>query len=512
MSGLPRMADVNGNSSTDMNCSPILQNTPNISNTSSIVAKSCKCSSSSDDNFHEVLDQKADVNVGLEPSREGGDVEKITPTVTVHTNPCISGNNMNKQSNFETVGKEEQLCPGESSEAKVELCDHQLGLCDTTSEVCHEEKLRITCMPIVDVFTDSAHVNPPVFSSKGSQYRPSFHSAVLSPENSVMQSLHQLLQEESATESFGSRQVCNGTATTSNGNSRPSADKLLVPQGNAEPGLLTSSSNIELVTKTTSHSVPASMQENHLRIQSHAKTTIPFSNLENKKEDITPSLLLTEISQTPVTLSCPIMPLSPQFVSTAVDMAVNSLSPEFSYSSFNCSSKQLSVGSSSIPLASNQMTVDSTLSPCLQVSAATHQQVAEPKVSVVKEEIVPSCFMGISSSSGSQDTASVITADNTNITPENPTSISNFTPCSKCNSLLVCSCSKASASEVVPAVSALSCSAFCEGICSCDTNENKPNLSPPDVKPQISPVVVSMILMLPTGNCGFPCLVESEGS
>ena len=506
------MAEVNGNSLTDVNCSQVLQNPPNISNTSSIRAKSCKCSSSSDDNFHEVLGQKANINVGLEASREGGDVEKITPNVTVQTNPCISGNYMNKQSNFETVGKEKHLCPTESTEAKVELCDHQLGLCDTTSKVCYEKKPTITCAPIVDTFTDSAHVNSPVCYSKGSQYRPSFHSSVLSPENSVMQPLRQLLQEESATESFESHQVCNGTSATSNGNSRPSAD-MLVPQGNAEPGLQTSSSNIKLVTETTSHSVPTSMQDNHLRIQSHAKSTIPFSNLENKKEDITTSLLLTEITQTPVTLSCPIMPLSPQFVSTAVDMAVNSLSPEFSYSSFNCLSKQLSVGSSLIPLASNQMTVDSTLSPCLQVSAATHQQVAKSKVSIVKEEIVPSSFMGISSSSGSQDTASVITADNTNIAPENPTAISNFTPCSKCNSLLVCSCSKASASEVVPAVSALSCSAFCEGICSCNRSGNVPNSSPPDVKPQIFPVVVSMILMLiPTGNCGFPCLVESEGS
>ena len=250
------------------------------------------------------------------------------------------------------------------------------------------------------------------------------------------------------------------------------------------------------------------MQENDHGVQSHAKTTIPFLKLENKKEDITPSLLLTKIPQTPVTMSCPIMSLSPEFVSTAIDMAVSSLSPEFSSSTSDCSSQQL--GSSSIPLASDQATVDSSLSPCLQVSAATQQQVAESKVSVIKEKPVPSSFTGISSSSFSQDIASVITADNTNIAQENQTSISNFTPCS--NSLLVCSCSKASASEVVPAVSPLSSSAFCEGICSSNTNGNVPNSPPPDVKPQIRPVVVSMILMLPTGHCGFACVVASQGS
>ena len=274
------MVEGNGNSSTDVNFTQMLQNPPNICNASSINgAKSCKCSSSNDDSFHEVIDQKADVNVGLEASREGGDVEKISPNVTVHTHPCISGNYINTQSN-------------------------------------------------------------------------------------------------------------------------------------------------------------------------------------------------------------------------------SSLSPEFSSSTSDCSSKQL--GSSSIPLASDQTTVSSSLSPCLQVSAATQQQVAESKVAVIKEEPVPSSLTGISSSSFSQDIASVITADNTNIARENRTSISNFTPCSKCNSLLVCSCSKASASEVVPAVSALSSGAFCEGMC--NTNGNVPNSPPPDVKPQIFPVVVSMILINASHRPLWVCL------
>ncbi|XP_074614722.1 helicase-like transcription factor [Acropora palmata] len=346
-SGLRRMVEGNGNSSTDVNFTQMLQNPPNICNASSINgAKSCKCSSSNDDSFHEVIDQKADVNVGLEASREGGDVEKISPNVTVHTHPCISGNYINTQSNFETVGKEEQLCTGESTEGKVELCDHQVGLCDTTSNVCYEKKPTITCAPIVDAFTDSAHVNPSVCFPKGSDYRSSFHSFNLSSENNVVQRLSQLLQEESATGSVGSHQVCTGPATTSS--------DIVVPQGNAEPGLQTSSSKIKLVTETTSHSVPTNMQENDHGVQSHAKTTIPFLKLEKKNEDITPSLLLTKIPQTPVTLSCPIMPLSPEFVSTAIDTAVSSLSPEFSSSTSDCSSKQL--GSSSIPLASDQTT------------------------------------------------------------------------------------------------------------------------------------------------------------
>ena len=498
------MAEVNGNSSTDVNMSQMPQNPSNICNTSSIGDQSCKCSSSSDDNFHEDIkkprDQKANVNVELEASREGGDVEKISPNVTVHTHPFISENYIDKQSNFEMVGKEEQLCTGESTEGKVELCDHQVGLCDTTRNVCYEKKPTITCAPIVDAFTNSAHVNLSVCSSKGAQCRSSVHSFNFSSENNVVPPLSQLLQEESATRSFRSHQVCTGPATTSNG--------MIVPQGNAEPGLQTSSSKIKLVTETRSPSVPTSLQENDHGVQSHAKTTIPFFNLENKKEDITPSLLLTTIPQsTPATLSCPLMllPVSPQFVSTAVDVAVISVSPELSSSSFGCSSKQL--GSSSVPLASNQMTVASTLSPCLQVSAATHQQVAESKGSVVEEELVPSSFTGISLLSGSQDTASVITEDSTNIAPQNPTAISNFTPCSKCNSLLVSSCSKASATEVVPAVSALSSSAFC----SSNTNGNVPNSPPQDVKPQILPVVVSMILMLPTGCSGFACVVESQG-
>ena len=67
--------------------------------------------------------------------------------MTVHTNLCISENYINKQSNFEMLGKEKQLCPRESTKGKVELCDHQLGLCDTTSEACYEKKLTVTCAP-----------------------------------------------------------------------------------------------------------------------------------------------------------------------------------------------------------------------------------------------------------------------------------------------------------------------------------------------------------------------------
>lgn len=80
--------------------------------------------------------------------------------------------------------------------------------------------------------------------------------------------------------------------------------------------------------------------------------------------------------------------------------------------------------------------------------------------------------------------------------PEIVTIFPDFTPCSKCNSILVCSCpGPSSIGDGSGAVSA-TCQAGCQGDCTCNEMKVKNqvdglNPSEQDVKPQIFPVVVS---------------------
>ncbi|KAJ7339613.1 hypothetical protein OS493_006017 [Desmophyllum pertusum] len=86
-----------------------------------------------------------------------------------------------------------------------------------------------------------------------------------------------------------------------------------------------------------------------------------------------------------------------------------------------------------------------------------------------------------------ENSASVVvsTADSV---PNIPAIFPGFTPCSKCNSILVCSCAGPSSIGVVPTT----CQAACQGVCTCDGMQvdQVGGLNPlQDVKPQIFPAV-----------------------
>lgn len=88
-----------------------------------------------------------------------------------------------------------------------------------------------------------------------------------------------------------------------------------------------------------------------------------------------------------------------------------------------------------------------------------------------------------------ENSASVVvsTADSV---PNIPAIFPGFTPCSKCNSILVCSCAGPSSIGVV----LTTCQAACQGVCTCDGMQvdQVGGLNPlQDVKPQIFPAVVS---------------------
>ena len=93
---------------------------------------------------------------------------------------------------------------------------------------------------------------------------------------------------------------------------------------------------------------------------------------------------------------------------------------------------------------------------------------------------------------------------NSSTAPDIPAIFPDFTPCSKCHSILVCSCPGPSSigegSGTVPSA----CQAGCQGDCTCNGMKGNQgddiNPSEQDVKPQIFPVVVSDYMCMYCGS------------
>lgn len=84
--------------------------------------------------------------------------------------------------------------------------------------------------------------------------------------------------------------------------------------------------------------------------------------------------------------------------------------------------------------------------------------------------------------------------------PDIPGIFPDFTPCSKCNSILVCSCPGPSSIGEVSGALPVTCEAGCQDDCKCNGMKANQvdglNPSEQDVKPQIYPVVVSLLWIL----------------
>lgn len=170
------------------------------------------------------------------------------------------------------------------------------------------------------------------------------------------------------------------------------------------------------------------------------------------------------------------------------------------------------------PVTANSGRIQTAVNSCTENTDSTSETVSTvssvlslpyPSSSVVltttpvaQESVVPGA--PVTANAGSTQRASNSCTENTDSASvlnssapllDIPTIFSDFTPCSKCNSILVCSCPGPSSigggSDSVPTT----CQASCQGVCTCDKMEvdQKDDLKPPeqDVKPQVFPVVVS---------------------
>ena len=303
----------------------------------------------------------------------------------------------------------------------------------------------------------------------------------------------------------GSLPVATGLSNTSSTMStlKPSISGVILPQQNCIS--MASTSDLTSVTQTASCTSATSVPGNTWSSVALPKIPAPCPNSfvilkdDSKLSLSSPNPL--SFPQTPVTLSTPAI-LDSQIVPAANNMVVRSFAPVAIQSlEYKSEGPQLNVA------PSVEMTNSSTLSLPVTASiitmgtnvpAAVNTQGPEATVSVPNDGTATSAITETQTSSppSTKDGASVFTADSSNIVPEILTAFSNFTPCAKCNSLLVCSCPGPSSSGQCDSVASATCSASCQGVCTCDgmtvDQTNVSNPSPPDVKPQIFPVLVSM--------------------
>jgi len=127
----------------------------------------------------------------------------------------------------------------------------------------------------------------------------------------------------------------------------------------------------------------------------------------------------------------------------------------------------------------------------------------EPEVPIASSNVVANATQTSVAANPTSDNSapeSMPIANSSTASPDIPAIFPGFTPCSKCNSILVCSCpGPSSIGEVSGAIPA-TCEAGCQDDCKCNGMKANQvdglNPSEQDVKPQIYPVVVSLLWIL----------------
>lgn len=252
---------------------------------------------------------------------------------------------------------------------------------------------------------------------------------------------------------------------------------------------------IGLNTEITSCSSSTCLQGN-----SHSLVTLPkipasFPNFSIQKDDTTCTSSLSSASPqnlllTPVTV-CQNGSASNNVVASSVT-PVTILTDKSEGVQCNLVSSVVSKISTDAPLPLTISVVSSEV-PATMNNLAT--EAAEAKISVPNTGTVisTSSITETHSFTCNKDVASVSTADDSNFVPEILTVFSNFTPCRKCNSLLVCSCPGSSTDGQDGDGGPSACCTSCEGVCTCTGKTVEQTVVPniPDVKPQVFPEVVS---------------------
>ena len=127
----------------------------------------------------------------------------------------------------------------------------------------------------------------------------------------------------------------------------------------------------------------------------------------------------------------------------------------------------------------------------------------EPEVPIASSNVIANATQTSVAASPTSDNSapeSMPIANSSTSPPDIPAIFPDFTPCSKCNSILVCSCPGPSSIGEVSGAIPVTCEAGCQDDCKCNGMKANQvdglNPSEQDVKPQIYPVVVSLLWIL----------------
>lgn len=223
----------------------------------------------------------------------------------------------------------------------------------------------------------------------------------------------------------------------------------------------------------------------------NSSTPLAIPSLANKVEDLEP----TSISSNMATISSPSFPSTITSNSTAlvaIPVPTTKLDPEVSNgSSSSISNNVATISSSSFPSTSNSKALVAIPVPMTKL---------DPEVPIASSNVtanVTQTTVAVKLCADNAALESLPIANSSTAHPDIPAIFPDFTPCNKCNSILVCSCpgpfSTGEGSGAVPKCT--TCQASCQGDCTCNgmkaNQVNDVNSSEQDVKPQIFPVVVS---------------------
>ena len=441
---------------------------------------------------------------------QNGEVEQIQKCSDQSTVRSKVGNEtgaMNKSSVIENVGNiaqlhfgkactEKQVC-GTNITVDTTKCTSNLQLNDQRTEQCtvsldvtktlpfasqenqQAGSLQVTCMTSS---TNSTTVAP-CFSIPGNKIEMQQSGLLSKAEDSLTQHATGCLPIASGSPT---NSTCSITCMLTPSN--PLASLVISQYQDKQITTAMSKTDAKDVTQTTvSNSTTTCVRGSSTPLVTLPRFPVPFPEINDVQQDDPMSSSSSGNSQTvaqnPVTLSTP-MTLNSSFVSAAINMAMKSVMPS------TMPSVVLNNEDPKLNVVSSAMSTASTSIPTVCAKTPEETDTSHPEATDSAPNVGPAstALTQTSRNPCTEATTSVSTPVSSNFVPEILTAFPNFTPCSKCNSILVCSCPETSSIGAQGScnVPSMTCSGSCQGVCTC----NKMDVDVLDVKPQVFPVVV----------------------
>ena len=227
----------------------------------------------------------------------------------------------------------------------------------------------------------------------------------------------------------------------------------------------------------------------------------PFSNQAVKQDDpgstssiphhiVTPQMLSQALATCTLPMNASAASTTCMEGNSSTPLAIPSLANKVEdLEPSSISDNVATISSSSFPSTSNSEALVAFPLPMTKL---------DPEVPMVSSDVsanVTQTTVAASSSADKAASESMQIANSSAAPTDLPALFPDFTPCSKCNSILVCSCPGPSSIGEGSGAGPVTCQAGCQGDCTCSEMKVNQvdglNPSEQDVKPQIFPVVVS---------------------